>query len=130
MRVKRRLAEPARVAARDLLEIQALPHQPNDKLRQVILFKFDAKLVGLLPCHLARVFLRLSVDDEVECIRNSNVLPIQRDRPAPDSEISTTVHLITGDSGVTTIMAAKILRGSNPAELPVQQSVKFELLTG
>src|SRR5208283_4755803 len=34
-RIERRLAEPTHVAARDLLEIQALPHQPNDKPRDV-----------------------------------------------------------------------------------------------
>ena len=36
-RIERRLAEPTHVAARDLLEIQALPHQPNDKPRNVVL---------------------------------------------------------------------------------------------
>ena len=36
-RVKRRLPEPAHIAARDLLEIKALPHQPNDKPRDVVL---------------------------------------------------------------------------------------------
>ena len=36
-RVKRRLPEPAHIAARDLLEIEALPHQPNDKPRDVVL---------------------------------------------------------------------------------------------
>src|SRR6476619_4852687 len=36
-RVERRLPEPAHIAARDLLEIEALPHQPNDKPRDVVL---------------------------------------------------------------------------------------------
>ena len=34
-RVKRRLPEPAHIAARDLLEIKALPHQLNDKPRDM-----------------------------------------------------------------------------------------------
>src|SRR6478735_7847748 len=34
-RVKRRLAEPAHIAARDLLQIKALPHQFNDKPRDM-----------------------------------------------------------------------------------------------
>src|SRR6266478_3581999 len=34
-RVKRRLPEPAHIAARDLLEIEALPHQLNDKPRDM-----------------------------------------------------------------------------------------------
>src|SRR5260221_12590307 len=34
-RVKRRLPEPAHIAARDLLEIEALPHQFNDKPRHM-----------------------------------------------------------------------------------------------
>ena len=34
-RVKRRLPEPAHIAARDLLEIEALPHQFNDKPRDM-----------------------------------------------------------------------------------------------
>src|SRR6202040_4165668 len=36
-RIKRRLAQPTHVAARDLPEIQALPRQPNDKMRDVVL---------------------------------------------------------------------------------------------
>jgi hypothetical protein len=36
-RIERRLAEPTHIAARDRLEIQALPHQPNDKPRDVVL---------------------------------------------------------------------------------------------
>jgi hypothetical protein len=36
-RIERRLAEPTHVVARDLLEIQALPHQPNDQPRDVVL---------------------------------------------------------------------------------------------
>src|SRR6202011_2269738 len=36
-RIERRLAQPTRVAARDLLEIEALTHQPNDKPRDVVL---------------------------------------------------------------------------------------------
>src|ERR1700758_1903192 len=36
-RIKRRLAEPTPIAAHDRLEIQALPHQPNDKPRDVVL---------------------------------------------------------------------------------------------
>src|ERR1700751_5959135 len=35
--VKRRLPEPAHIAARDLLEIEALPHQRNDKPRDMAL---------------------------------------------------------------------------------------------
>src|SRR5712672_1471241 len=34
-RVKRRLPEPAHIAARDLLEIEALPHQLDDKPRDM-----------------------------------------------------------------------------------------------
>ena len=34
-RIKRRLPEPAHIAARDLLEIEALPHQLNDKPRDM-----------------------------------------------------------------------------------------------
>src|SRR4029077_13472448 len=34
-RVERRLPEPAHIAARDLLEIEALPHQFNDKPRDM-----------------------------------------------------------------------------------------------
>src|SRR5664280_491696 len=34
-RVKRRLPQPAHIAARDLLEIEALPHQLNDKPRDM-----------------------------------------------------------------------------------------------
>src|SRR4030081_3129514 len=34
-RVKRRLPEPAHIAARDLLEIEALPHQFDDKSRDM-----------------------------------------------------------------------------------------------
>src|SRR3979409_1226249 len=34
-RVKRRLPDPAHIAARDLLEIEALPHQLNDKPRDM-----------------------------------------------------------------------------------------------
>src|SRR5439155_21862961 len=34
-RVKRRLPKPAHIAARDLLEIEALPHQFNDKPRDM-----------------------------------------------------------------------------------------------
>src|SRR6266700_2038807 len=34
-RVKRRLLEPAHIAARDLLEIEALPHQLDDKPRDM-----------------------------------------------------------------------------------------------
>src|SRR5712672_2199549 len=33
-RVKRRLPEPAHIAARDLFEIEALPHQLDDKPRE------------------------------------------------------------------------------------------------
>ena len=36
-RIERRLAEPTHIAAHDCLEIQALPHQPNDKPRDVVL---------------------------------------------------------------------------------------------
>ena len=36
-RIERRLAEPTHVAARDLLEIQALAHQPDDKPRDMVL---------------------------------------------------------------------------------------------
>src|SRR4249920_3812608 len=36
-RIERRLAQPTPIAARDRLEIQALPHQPNDKPRDVVL---------------------------------------------------------------------------------------------
>ena len=36
-RIERRLAEPTHIAAHDRLEIQALPHQPNDKPRDVVL---------------------------------------------------------------------------------------------
>src|SRR6202171_3985001 len=36
-RVKRRLPKPAHIAARDLLEIKALPHQFNDKPRDMAL---------------------------------------------------------------------------------------------
>jgi hypothetical protein len=36
-RIERRLAQPTDVAAHDRLEIQALPHQPNDKPRDVVL---------------------------------------------------------------------------------------------
>src|SRR6476661_2624965 len=36
-RIKRRLAQPTHVAAHDRLEIQALPHQSNDKPRDVVL---------------------------------------------------------------------------------------------
>src|SRR2546430_1195790 len=36
-RSERRLAQPTPVAAHDRLEIQALPHQPNDKPRDVVL---------------------------------------------------------------------------------------------
>src|SRR6266576_5419050 len=36
-RIKRRLAQPTPVAAHDRLEIQAVPHQPNDKPRDVVL---------------------------------------------------------------------------------------------
>jgi hypothetical protein len=35
-RIERRLAEPTHIAAHDRLEIQALPHQPNDKPRDVV----------------------------------------------------------------------------------------------
>src|SRR5215813_10549151 len=36
-RIERRLAQPTHIAAHDRLEIQALPHQPNDKPRDVVL---------------------------------------------------------------------------------------------
>src|SRR5271170_1946847 len=36
-RIERRLAEPTHIAAHDRLEIQTLPHQPNDKPRDVVL---------------------------------------------------------------------------------------------
>src|SRR5712675_3484798 len=36
-RIERRLAQPTPIAAHDRLEIQALPHQPNDKPRDVVL---------------------------------------------------------------------------------------------
>src|SRR6202030_1688898 len=36
-RIERRLAEPTHIAAHDGLEIQTLPHQPNDKPRDVVL---------------------------------------------------------------------------------------------
>src|SRR2546425_3393243 len=36
-RIERRLAQPTPIAAHDLPEIQALPHQPNDKPRDVVL---------------------------------------------------------------------------------------------
>src|ERR1700726_3580044 len=39
-RVKRRLPEPAHIAARDLLEIEALPHQFNDKPRDMA-FRYE-----------------------------------------------------------------------------------------
>src|SRR5271155_1184211 len=36
-RIERRLAQPTHIAAHDRLEIQTLPHQPNDKPRDVVL---------------------------------------------------------------------------------------------
>src|SRR4029077_13134275 len=36
-RIERRLAEPTHIAAHDRLEIQTLPHQLNDKPRDVVL---------------------------------------------------------------------------------------------
>src|SRR5271163_4514316 len=33
-RIERRLAQPTHIAAHDRLEIQTLPHQPNDKPRE------------------------------------------------------------------------------------------------
>src|SRR4029077_15156468 len=36
-RIKRRLAQPTHVAARDLPKIQALPRQPNDETRDGVL---------------------------------------------------------------------------------------------
>src|SRR4029077_5507033 len=36
-RIERRLAQPPHIAAHDRLEIQAFPHQPNDKPRDVVL---------------------------------------------------------------------------------------------
>src|SRR5271168_2975278 len=36
-RIERRLAEPTHIAAHDRLEIQTLPHQPNDKPRDAVL---------------------------------------------------------------------------------------------
>src|SRR6478736_710516 len=48
-RIERRLAEPTHIAAHDRLEIQALPHQPNDKPRDVVLGISTRRREILLP---------------------------------------------------------------------------------